>query len=59
MKKLILIFFSDSNNPEILVRYKFDFIPKPEPIEIDTINKKPTKIEKNLIQIRKDALGYV
>lgn len=57
--KVNCIFFSDENNLEILVRYKFDFIPKSEPIEIDTINTKPTEIEKNLIQIRKDALDKI
>jgi len=49
------IFFSRFDHDKILIRYKFDSIPKPEPIEIDTLNNKVTDLEKSLISIRQDA----
>ncbi|MBA3986709.1 MAG: hypothetical protein H0X63_09090 [Flavobacteriales bacterium] len=55
--KINTIFFSRFNSDEILIRYEFDSLPKPEPIKIDTLNKKATDLEKSLISIRQDARG--
>lgn len=38
-----------------MARYKFNIIPKQKPIDIDTINKIATELERNLIEIRQDA----
>ena len=53
--KINTIFFSRFDSDKILIRYEFDSIPKPEPIEIDTLNSKATALEKSLISIRQDA----
>ncbi len=57
--KINCIFYSRYNNNEILVRYQFDSLPKQTPIEIDTINKNASKIERDLIEIREDARNRV
>lgn len=49
------IFFSRYNSDKILIRYQFDSLPKQNPINIDTLNKNATTLEKNLIAIRQDA----
>lgn len=53
--KISTIFFSrfDANN--ILIRYEFDSLPKPEVFTIDTIDHKASDLEKSLISIRIDA----
>ncbi|PHS66729.1 MAG: hypothetical protein COB12_05865 [Flavobacterium sp.] len=53
--KIKTIFFSRFNSDEILIRYEFDSLPKPERIKIDTLNHKATDLEKSLISIRQDA----
>jgi proteasome lid subunit RPN8/RPN11 len=53
--KINTIFFSRFDPDKILIRYKFDSLPEPEPIKIDTLNRKATDLEKNLISIRQDA----
>ncbi|MGS2761209.1 hypothetical protein [Sinomicrobium sp. M5D2P9] len=53
--KINTIFFSRFNPNKILIRYQFNNIPKPEPINIDTLHQDATKLEKDLIAIRQDA----
>ncbi|WP_299780015.1 hypothetical protein [uncultured Formosa sp.] len=53
--KIRTIFFSRFNSDEILIRYEFDSIPKPQPTTIDTVNTKASDLEKSLISIRQDA----
>lgn len=53
--KINTIFFSRFNPDDILIRYEFDSLPKPEPIKIDTLNHIATDLEKSLISIRQDA----
>lgn len=57
--KVNCIFFSRYNSNEILVRFQFDSLPKSRPIYIDTINRKATELEKNLIEIRQSAKNIV
>lgn len=54
-KKINTIFFSRFDSDEILIRYEFDSLPKPEPLKIDTLNNKAIDLEKSLISIRQDA----
>jgi hypothetical protein len=49
------IFFSRFDNDEILLRYQFDSLPKPQPTRIDTVNHRASDLEKSLISIRQDA----
>ena len=53
--KINTIFFSRFDSNKILVRYKFDSLPKTKPIKIDSTNNKASDIEKSLIKIRQDA----
>ena len=56
-KKINTIFFSRFDSDKVLVRYTFDNLPQPNPINIniDTINQSLTDLEKELISIRQDA----
>jgi len=54
-KYIYTVFYSRFNPENILVRYQFDNIPKPEPISIDTLNRTSTQLEKDLISISQDA----
>ncbi|MFW5804614.1 MAG: hypothetical protein ACOCWG_05235 [bacterium] len=56
--KIANIFFSSVNNDSLLVRYLFDSIPD-SPLQIDTINLKITEHEKDLIEIRQDAIQRI
>ncbi len=53
------VFFSRYDPNHILARYKFDSIPKEQPVRIDTLNQKATPTEADLITIRQDALERV
>jgi hypothetical protein len=52
------IFFSRENNDRILVRYQFDSIPG-FPTHIDTTNVIATAHEKELIELRQDAIERI
>jgi hypothetical protein len=54
--KVINIFFSRFDASHIFARFQFDSLPKPNPIEIDTSSSVATAQERDLIQIRLDAL---
>ncbi|URW80930.1 hypothetical protein [Xiashengella succiniciproducens] len=56
--EIMTIFFGRENNDSLLVRYQFDSIPN-APIEIDTVDLKITSLEKNLIEIRQDAIQRI
>lgn len=53
--KINTIFFNRFDPNDILIRYQFDYIPKSEPISIDTLNRASTQLERDLITIRQDA----
>ena len=53
--KINTIFFNRFDSNVILVHYQFDNVPKPKPINIDTINRTATKLEKDLIAINQNA----
>lgn len=55
-RKIVTIFFSKQDHDRIIIRFRFDSLPKPEPVFVDEINKIATSDEKNLITIRQDAL---
>lgn len=57
--KINTIFFNKYNSNNILVRYQFDSLPKQKPVQIDSINKNATKIERDLIKLRQNARGIV
>lgn len=57
--KINTIFFNKYNSNNILVRYQFDGLPKQKPVQIDSINKNATEIERNLIEIRQNAREIV
>jgi len=54
--KVINIFFGRFDTYHIFARFQFDSLPKPNPIQIDTLSSVATAIERDLIQIRQDAL---
>ncbi len=56
--EIMTIFFSRENNDSLLVRYQFDSIPN-TPLEIDTLNLRVTSLEKDLIEIRQDAIKRI
>lgn len=56
--KVTNVFFGRENNDSLLVRYQFDSIPD-SPLQIDTSNLKITKHEKELIEIRQDAIQRI
>jgi len=57
--KVINIFFSRFDASHIFARFQFDSLPKPNPIQIDTLSSIATALEKDLIQIRQDALEKI
>lgn len=56
--KIMTIFFSKENNDSLFVRYQFDSIPD-TPLVIDTVNLNVTSYEKDLIEIRQDAIQRI
>lgn len=57
--RVVNIFFSKNNHEVILVRYSFDSIPVAEPLEIDSVNRTASQREKDLIDMRQDAVKQV
>lgn len=57
--EIATIFFSKKDPNKVIVRYKFDSLPKPTPISIDTLNTNANLLERDLIFIRQDALNRV
>ena len=57
--KIFTTFFDKNNPGEILVRYEFDEIPGVEPIKIDTVQKNATQLEKDLHQLKKNAIETI
>jgi hypothetical protein len=56
---VINIFFSRNNPYRLLVRYTFDKLPQNNPVSIDTVNLSATELEKDLIEIRQDAMQKI
>jgi len=57
--RISTIFFSKYYSDQILIRYEFDSIPNVNPIQVDSLNKNATALEKDLISIRMDALDRI
>lgn len=53
------ILFSRYNNNKILARYKFGYIPQKKPLSIDTTNNDAIQIEKELINLRQNAIDII
>lgn len=56
--KITTIFFSQANNDSLLVRYEFDVI-SDAPLKIDTAQLEITALEKDLIEMRRDANNQI
>lgn len=54
-KEIYTVFFNKYNPETILVRYRFDSLPTPKPSNIDTLNKKATPLEKDLLALSQHA----